>query len=84
MCALFWKRTTLPGAIAGMVAGGAMTIIWKYLIGPLGGVFAIYELMPAFLIGLATIIVVSLMTKAPDQEIEQEFEMAKSDKALQN
>lgn len=84
MCALFWKRTTLPGAIAGMVAGGAMTIIWKYLIGPLGGVFAIYELMPAFLIGLATIIAVSLMTKAPDQEIEQEFEMAKSDKVLQN
>ena len=84
MCALFWKRTTLPGAIAGMVAGGATTIIWKYLIAPLGGAFGIYELMPAFLIGLITIIVVSLMTKAPGQEVEQEFEMAKSDKVLQN
>lgn len=40
------KRTTLPGAIAGMVSGGAMVFIWKYLIKPIGGVFGIYELLP--------------------------------------
>ena len=36
ICSLFWKRTTLPGAIAGMVAGGAMVFVWKYLVKPLG------------------------------------------------
>lgn len=82
ICALFWKRTTLSGAIAGMVAGGAMTIIWKYLISPMGGVFGIYELLPAFLLGLLTIIVVSLITKAPSQAIHDEFDLAKSDKVL--
>lgn len=82
MCALFWKRTTLPGAIAGMVVGGLMTIIWKYLIAPLGDIFSIYELMPSFLIGLITIIIVSLMTKAPDSQIIKEFELAQSDETL--
>ena len=78
ICALFWKRTTLPGAIAGMVAGGAMVFIWKYLIAPIGGVFAIYELLPAFLVGIIATIVVSLITKAPDKSIVDEFELAKS------
>lgn len=84
MCSLFWKRTTLPGAIAGMVAGGVMTVLWKYLISPLGGVFAIYELAPSFIVGLLVIVVVSLMTKAPDQEIQDEFELARSDRKLLN
>lgn len=35
--ALFWKRTNKQGAIAGMVAGGAMVFIWKYLVAPMGG-----------------------------------------------
>ena len=78
ICALFWKRTTLPGAIAGMIAGGVFVFVWKYLAAPLGGVFAIYELLPAFIVGIAVIIVVSLLTKAPEQEILNEFEAAKS------
>ncbi len=77
ICSLFWKRTTLPGAIAGMAAGGISVFIWKYLIAPIGGVFAIYELLPAFLVGIIVIIVVSLLTKAPSQEILDEFEQAK-------
>lgn len=75
---LFWKRTTYPGAIAGMVSGAATVFIWKLALKPLGGVFAIYELMPAFLISCAFIVVVSLLTKKPSKEIEDEFEMAKS------
>ena len=73
ICALFWKRTTLPGAIAGMIAGGVFVFVWKYLAAPLGGVFAIYELLPAFIVGIAVIIVVSLLTKAPEQEILNEI-----------
>ena len=77
ICALFWKRTNWQGALAGMIAGGASVFVWKYLVAPLGGVFAIYELLPAFLVGLFVIIVVSLATKAPEQDIIDEFELAK-------
>lgn len=59
-----------------MIVGGAMVFIWKYLIAPMGGVFAVYELLPAFLLSLAAIVVVSLATKAPDKSITDEFELA--------
>jgi sodium/proline symporter len=75
---LFWKRTTFPAAVAGMVSGGAMVVIWKQAISRLGGVFTIYELLPAFVISCVVIVVVSLVTKKPSAEIEKEFEQAKS------
>lgn len=78
ICSLFWKRTTLAGAIAGMAMGSISVFIWKYLIAPIGGVFAIYELLPAFIVGILTIIIVSLFTKEPDKEILKEFETVKS------
>ncbi len=74
---LFWKKTTQSGAIAGMVAGGSMVFIWNYLIKPLGGVFGIYELLPAFIVSCITIVIVSLLSKEPSQEIKDEFESAK-------
>lgn len=77
LCALFWKRTTKEGALAGMIAGGAMVFIWKFLIKPMGGVFAIYELLPAFLVSLVVIIIVSLTSKEPDASITAEFDKAK-------
>ena len=75
---LFWKRTTIQGAVAGMLSGGAMVFIWKLLIKPMGGVFGIYELLPAFLISCIFIVVVSLSTKEPSAEILEEFEKAKT------
>jgi sodium/proline symporter len=74
---LFWKKTTQSGAIAGMVAGGSMVFIWNYLVKPLGGVFGIYELLPAFIVSCVTIVIVSLLSKEPSQEIKDEFESAK-------
>lgn len=82
ICSLFWKRTTLPGAVLGMIAGGAMVFIWKYLVAPMGGAFAIYELLPAFLVGTAVIVLISLAGKAPSKEIMAEFEAAKSTDSL--
>ena len=71
---LFWKRTNKAGAIAGMVSGAGMVFLWKLVISQLGGVFAIYELLPAFLFSSLCIVVVSLLTKAPAKEIEEDFE----------
>ena len=72
--ALFWKRTNLQGALAGMVTGGVMVFVWKYLVRPMGGTWNIYELLPAFLCSAAAIVVVSLLTAPPSQEIVDEFE----------
>ena len=78
LAALFWKRSNKQGALAGILVGGAMVFIWKYLIRPLGGAWNIYELLPAFLMSMVAIIVVSLMTKAPEKEITDEFDHVKT------
>jgi sodium/proline symporter len=74
LCALFWKRTNKWGALAGMLSGGAMVFIWKYVIRPLGGAWDIYELLPAFIVSLIFIVAVSLLTPAPEQKIVEDFE----------
>jgi len=71
---LFWKRTNKAGAIAGMVSGAGMVFLWKLVISKLGGVFAIYELLPAFLFSCVCILVFSLVTKAPSEEVQEDFE----------
>jgi sodium/proline symporter len=71
---LFWKRTNFQGALAGMITGGVVVFAWKYLVRPLGGAWNIYELLPAFLAGCVMIVAVSLLTKAPSEEIVKEFE----------
>ncbi|MCL1814133.1 MAG: sodium/proline symporter PutP [Treponema sp.] len=75
---LFWKRTTFPAAVAGMLTGGIMVIVWKNLISKAGGIFAVYELLPAFILSALVIVVVSLVTDKPSSEIEKEFEEAKT------
>ena len=71
----FWKRSNKYGALAGMIAGGVMVFVWKYLVAPLGGAFGIYELLPAFVFGALVNIIVSLATPAPEKEIVEEFEL---------
>ena len=72
--ALFWKRSNWQGALAGMVTGGAMVFIWKYLVRPMGGILDFYELLPAFLVSCVAIVVVSLVTAPPSKEIQDEFD----------
>ena len=71
---LFWRRANRWGALAGMLSGGAMVFIWKYLVKPLGGVWNVYELLPAFIVASLFIVVVSLLTPAPSKEITDEFD----------
>lgn len=78
LLALFWKRSNLQGAVAGMISGGIVIFVWKFVIAKLGGVFAIYELLPAFIIAIIVNVVVSLLTKAPSEDIVREFEDVKN------
>ena len=75
---LFWKRTNLAGAVAGIVSGGATVILWDYipLAGgqTLGAATGLYSLVVGFAISLLLIVVFSLMTKAPDEEMLREFD----------
>lgn len=80
LAALFWKRSNKFGAIAGMISGGITIFVWKFLLKPLGGVWGIYELLPAFIVSSIFIVVVSLLTAKPDKEIVDEFEAVKSAK----
>lgn len=75
---LFWRRTNKWGALAGMVSGGIMVFVWKYAVRPLGGAWNIYELLPAFLVACAFIIVVSLVTPAPPETVTREFDEVKA------
>lgn len=77
LLSLFCKHANKYGVIAGMVSGGAMIFIWKYGIAQLGGVFAIYELLPAFIVAVVVNVAVSLLTKAPDKEVIEKFESIK-------
>ena len=78
LLALFWKRSTFQGALCGMVSGGVMVFVWKFLIRPMGGALGIYELLPAFLLGLAVNVIVSLLTPAPSREVQDEFDKVAS------
>ncbi|ALC05566.1 hypothetical protein CDES_05670 [Corynebacterium deserti GIMN1.010] len=70
---LYWKRLNAPGAIAGMLTGAVVSIAWG--MSPLGD--ALYEIIPGFALATIVMVVVSLATKSPDQEILDEFDSAK-------
>ena len=86
LMSLFWKRTNFYGAVAGIVSGGAAVIIWDYipLVGgqTLGTATGLYSLLVGFVLSIVLIIVVSLCTKAPCQEILDEFDIVASGKEV--
>ena len=74
LLALYWRGTTAAGAIAGLIAGAATDIIWQNLH---GGIFDVYEILPAFIVCLIVTIVVSLFTKK-DEEVLAKFDAYKA------
>lgn len=74
--ALFWKRTNKWGALAGMLSGGIMVFVWKFAVRRACArtVLDIYELLPAFIIACIAIVVVSLVTKAPEKDITDVYD----------
>ena len=71
---LFDRKTNRAGAVAGIISGGAMVFIWKFGIAKLGGLFAIYELLPAFIFSAIMILVVSNLTGGADRSVTDTFD----------
>jgi sodium/proline symporter len=81
LMSLYWKRTNLYGAVAGIVSGALSVIVWDYI--PIGGMTlsgrtGLYSLVVGFAVSLILIVAVSLATKAPDEEILKEFDDVKN------
>ena len=74
LLSLFWKRFNFAGAIAGIVVGAVVDILWLVCLGSLG----IYEIIPGFILGLIAAVLVSKATKAPSKEVEALFDKAVS------
>ena len=69
LMALFWRRTTRNGVLAGIVTGGITVLIWKQF-----AWLGLYEIVPGFLFSLAAIYIVSLMDKEPSASIKTTFD----------
>lgn len=88
LLSLFWKRMTMSGALAGMISGGLSVFIWNTFftsscpIEALKGLTVydtgLYELVPAFVISIVFIVVISLISKAPSQKVIDDFERVKT------
>ena len=73
LLALYWKRTTAQGAIAGLICGGVTDVVWHYLPADKCVIFGVYEILPAFIVCLLVTVIVSLCTKV-DSEVTAKFE----------
>ncbi len=87
LISLFWRRVNLTGAIAGVVTGGVVVLVWKNLaaiVGMFSGIEAssvvlpdflrVYELLPGFILSGIAIVIVTLLTKEPDKTITDTFD----------
>ena len=73
LLSLFWRRVTYKGAIAGVVGGALVDVLWRiFLSGPTG----VYEIVPGFAVGLLCCVLVSLLDKAPSEEVTAIFDKA--------
>ncbi len=82
LLALFWKRSNAAGAMAGMISGALTVIVWDYIpmistadgLSTIGSVTGLYSLAVGFPVALVIMVIVSLITKKPNDEIVKEFE----------
>lgn len=72
MLSLFWKRFNFKGAVAGIVVGAVVDVLWYMFLSSTG----IYELLPGFALGLAAAVITTLCTQAPSKEVQDLFDEA--------
>ncbi|MBQ9953658.1 MAG: sodium/proline symporter PutP [Clostridia bacterium] len=74
LLSLFWKRLNFQGAVAGILAGAAVDILWLAFLSGLG----IYEIIPGFIVGGIVAVVVTLLTPAPSEDVVAVFDKVAS------
>ncbi len=80
LLSLFWKRFTYKGAVAGIIVGAVVDMLWLWM--PVSGssaltsITGVYEIIPGFIMGTVAAVVVTLLDKAPSKEVEEIFERA--------
>ena len=72
MLSLFWKRFTFSGAVAGILVGAGVDVLWLLCLSSTG----IYEIIPGTAAGLIACIVVSLLSRKPDADVEALYDKA--------
>ena len=89
LLSLYWRKLNHKGAIAGIITGFVIDILWMFLFnyeyyGGTSAVFntGLYEIIPGFILGLVTTVVVSLLTEAPSEEVTALFDKVKSTKSI--
>lgn len=83
LCSLFWNNCNEKGALAGIISGGAVALMWAYLPALIWGenipaIFTVYEIVPAFIVSLALIFIVSIATGGASDEVKAEFAKVKN------
>ena len=79
---VLWKRMTEKGALAGMIVGAVVVVLWAEYANPAlkaAGLQTMYEIVPGFIACTLAVIAVSLMDKEPSKEIQERFEKADAD-----
>lgn len=75
LLALYWRGITNKGAIAGLFVGGVTVVVWHNLH---GGLFDVYEILPAFILNIIVAVIVSICDKNKDAEMLAEFDNYKN------
>ena len=86
LLSLFWKKMNISGAVAGIITGGVSVVLWEMLFSGSGALIVntgIYSLLPAFVLALIAIIVVSLASGKAPENVDELFEKAKASKVLE-
>ncbi|MEJ2044870.1 MAG: sodium/proline symporter PutP [Reinekea sp.] len=75
LLALYWKRMTRNGALAGIVVGGVTVVLWKQFS---GGLFDVYEIVPGVILSTTAIVIATLAGSEPEADVQAEY------KAMEN
>lgn len=69
LMSLTWRRMTLTGALAGMIVGAVVVLVWNNF-----GWLGIYEIIPGFILGALAIYLVSLISPEPADSVTRVFD----------
>lgn len=66
MAVFFWRRATAAGAVASILCGTVVTVVWNVI-----GIRVVDAIYPALAASLASLVIVSLLTARPEEVGEQ-------------